>query len=343
MKDLDDVVTAFRALPPRVTRDQIAAATGRTADSVRVNWSSAPGFPPALDDGTRDRDAVLAWYREQAFADPGHRGVPKTYARVGEVRPFAVLLTPGQIAQLLHLADSRGIAYYYSRYVPQSGEMAFPSADERGLRPWPAVREWLLTRRVSLRGEHRPLPLPPGADARWLSAETGLDEDTSRAVLEATTGTRLGRGPLAELLGTTPEKIKYYAKTYGPDSADPFPAPDERRTRSVADTRAWLARNTGKSPAAVLADLADCPRLVTNADLAESARVSARTVREWSKLPGFPPLVRDGHQRGHERDQLLLWLCEHLGKSTEERAALRALLPEHLQDSGTPSAPGTGA
>ncbi|MFF8786690.1 hypothetical protein [Streptomyces sp. NPDC015125] len=65
----DAIREAFARLPERITAEEVAAATGRTAHAVRVHWHPAPGYPAGTHDRDgqvrRERDAVLAWYLEQ--------------------------------------------------------------------------------------------------------------------------------------------------------------------------------------------------------------------------------------------------------------------------------------
>ncbi|MEU3904189.1 hypothetical protein AB0F20_10255 [Streptomyces goshikiensis] len=280
MKSLDEVKAAFALLPERVTLKQIADATDRELDSVR-NWvydktaDFPKDVPPPGPRGTklRDRDAVLAWYEAQPFAAQdttigGPRNIAETARRA---RPRHAKMDTKDLARTLGITV-RGVNYYAAAYTPEKSENPFPAADENGQRDWPAVRSWILEnaerdRKPSTpstrdeRGltarEQEVLQLVQDADARgedvtvsWLTDKLGLKSaDSARRLLRAI---EKHRGPaaskmlrpvgLAEAANTTTDMIQYYAKTYGPDSADPFPAKNANGERNVDDVTAWIKR-----------------------------------------------------------------------------------------------------
>ncbi|MEY9840690.1 hypothetical protein [Streptacidiphilus sp. EB103A] len=317
MKDPDDVRAAFAALPARVTLEQVAEATGRTLKSVQTNWASAEDFPPGdrgparrqrhdrdTDRGLRrDRDAVLAWYLRQPLAGPARPGGNRAADRARALPAPDVEMSTGQIAETLGLTPAAVASYYVGVYGPDS-RAPFPPADPRGLRRWPAVRDWFLRENPD---PIRPTPLPEDTDAAQLAEQLGIRRTTALAILRHHTGTRLRRPALARAVGLGTEQVKNYIRNHGPDSTDPFPPADEDRAHDVEQVLDWLARHGRKHPERVVTDLAALPELITNDQIQTAAAISAGTLRAWTKLPGFPPLHRQGTSRLRDRDALITW------------------------------------
>ncbi|MEV6956570.1 hypothetical protein [Streptomyces sp. NPDC051183] len=279
MKSLDEVKAAFALLPERVTLKDIATATGRELDSVR-NWvyDKTAGFPPDIPPpGTRgtqlrDRDQVLAWYESQPFAADSTTGGPRNVAESARrARPRKAKMDTKDLARTLGITV-RGVNYYASAYSADKSETPFPEPDEKGQRDWPAVRTWILEnaerdRKPSTpstrddRGltarEREVLEIVQAADAegqdvtpQWLADKLGVKSvDSARRLLRAIEKHRgsaaakmMRPAALAEAAGTTTDMLKYYAKTFGPDRADPFPPKNANGERNVDDVKAWIKR-----------------------------------------------------------------------------------------------------
>lgn len=317
---------ALARLPPRVTLHEIASATGRTPDTVRVHWAPRPGFPPGTRDSDgqvrRDRDAVLTWYLEQPLSDPDHVGGNKASQRAATLPPLDVALTTGQIAGILDLTPGAVASYYTVAYGPDAAD-PFPPADSHGLRPWPPVRQWLLRHGPGTgpATETEPAPtqtLPDSADASWLADRLGISTTTALAVLRQTQGTRLRRTALAASVGLTPAQVTSYARIHGPDCDDPFPAVDADYARDVDEVRDWLGRHGRKSREQVVADLTALPARATADQVAAALGVSAGILRKWAKHPAFPAVQRDGNARYRDRGALITWHRQH---ATQEPGA----------------------
>ncbi|MFI1312896.1 hypothetical protein ACH4TS_22540 [Streptomyces albidoflavus] len=99
------------------------------------------------------------------------------------------------------------------------------------------------------------LHLEEPGQAQWLAElldlmDAGHVALRPQAPATARESRRLGPTGLAREFGLNPESIKHYIRAYTPEKAtDPFPAKDDRRTRDVAEVRAWLIRNRKLRPA----------------------------------------------------------------------------------------------
>lgn len=226
-----EVEAAFAALPSRITRKQIADATGRGVSGVQ-NWiNHQPTFPAPVDaEGRtqlRDRDQVLAWYL-QTFAGTERRG-PKAKSDTAADRARAAVpprsrLSMTELAGALKL--ERVMPYTWAVSAGPDSPDPFPPADVAGRREWAAVRAWLLRK-------DDPLPDPiddhgtrdPEQLRQWVlrnatepaTAEAVLDEDgltlgqrdaVERARLALAAGQRLNRAELARATGLKDAALK---------------------------------------------------------------------------------------------------------------------------------------
>lgn len=279
MKPINEVRTAFAELPPKITNKQIADATGLTLHGVR-NWvydkELFADFPPELPETGprgvkfRDRDLVLTWIVDRFGGEDTASGPRDVAEAARRARPRRAKMDSKDLARTLGISV-RGVNYYASAYSSEKTDTPFPEPDENGERDWPAVREWILhnaererkpskTSTRDARGltarEQEVLELVQGAEnagttvtPAWLAEQLGLKTtDSANRLLRAIephrgqTADRLRPTALAEAVGTTTDMLKYYAKTYGNDPDDPFPAKDANSARSVTEVKEWIER-----------------------------------------------------------------------------------------------------
>ncbi|MGA5820015.1 hypothetical protein ACPC54_19385 [Kitasatospora sp. NPDC094028] len=155
MKSLDEVKAAFAKLPPRVTLQQIAGATGRTIYGVR-NWVAdesleipfPPEDPPPGPRGVkyRQNQAVVDWYEKQPFATAERRTGPGEVAERARIaRPRQARMNARELGHTLGLTED-GVNYYAKTYTPADSDDPFPEKDGEGMREWNDVRAWIIRR-----------------------------------------------------------------------------------------------------------------------------------------------------------------------------------------------------
>lgn len=194
-------------------------------------------FPPADADGRRSWSQVRAWFLRKN--DP----MPK--AGEGGARDWADVRV-----WLLKRADDGSEAVDGHVYLDELGlTVGQRDVVERArlarASDTSVPVEWLA----------EVLHLEEPGQAQWLAElldlmDAGHVALRPQAPATAQGARRLGPTALAREFGLNPETIKHYTRAYTPEKCDdPFPAKDDRRTRDVAEVRAWLIRNRKLRPA----------------------------------------------------------------------------------------------
>ncbi|MFE7485135.1 hypothetical protein [Streptomyces sp. NPDC057552] len=194
-------------------------------------------FPPADADGKRSWSQVRAWFLRKN--DPMPKAVEGGALDWADVRVWLLKRADdGSEAVDGHVyLDELGLTVG-QRDVVERARLARASDTSVPV-------EWLA----------EVLHLEEPGQAQWLARllhlmDTGHDVLRPQAPATAQQSRRLGPTGLAREFDLKPETIKYYTRAYTPEKVtDPFPAKDDRRTRDVAEVRAWLIRNRKLRPA----------------------------------------------------------------------------------------------
>ncbi|MFG2211944.1 histone-like nucleoid-structuring protein Lsr2 [Streptomyces sp. NPDC048638] len=253
--------------------DLTRRAVNKYAD--RYPAESADPFPLADPDGNRSWSEVRAWFLRKSDPMPtaGKSGKPawaklRVWLRrhvndgsksvTGHVYLDELGLTLGQrdVIERARLARAREAS------VPVEWLAEVLHLEE------PGQAEWL----ESLLSEPDAVPVVPSMEVSPRLAQGQL---------------WLKQTALARELGVSVESLKYFARTYVPEtSEDPYPDKDSSSARDVAEVRAWLVRHRKMQPSE--ADIADAGTDEVTAVRPAVRRSDATAIRTWA--------IENGHE-----------------------------------------------
>lgn len=184
-------------LPERITLDDIARVTGRTAHYIRHYWANSPerNFPPGEEKPgqakTFNRQAVAQWCQGNQI------GIQLRASEIDDRRRDHI--TTAQIAERLGLRDPSAVRYHARNHPPGSDD-PYPQQDGDGHRYWPDVLAW--HRRHEKAPRTRP-GKPPTAGLTPRQQQVRAAVETAR-----TQGRTLTAADLADELGIHPDSAR---------------------------------------------------------------------------------------------------------------------------------------